>query len=119
MVSEEGKSLGHGIFNSGTNLGAIVAPLVVPWLTLKYGWPAAFVATGAIGLVWIVLWLAVYRTPEKHTTVTAAELAYIRSDPGESAVPIKGRQLIRHRQMWAFAIRSEEHTSELQSQSNL
>src|SRR5205807_7818984 len=93
------RAMATGIFNAGTNLGAILAPLVVPWLTLKYGWPAAFVATGAIGLVWIVLWLAVYRTPEKHTTVTAAELAYIRSDPGESAVPIQGRQLIRHRQM--------------------
>src|SRR5437660_10854911 len=57
------RALATGIFNSGTNLGAIVAPLVVPWLTLNYGWPAAFVATGAIGLVWIVLWLAVYRTP--------------------------------------------------------
>jgi ACS family hexuronate transporter-like MFS transporter len=98
------RALATGIFNSGTNLGAIVTPLTVPWITLKYGWPAAFIATGAIGLLWIILWLAFYRAPEKHTKVTAAELSYIRSDPGESAVPIKWTQLVRHRQMWAFAI---------------
>jgi len=98
------RALATGIFNSGTNLGAIITPLLVPWITLRYGWPAAFIATGAIGLLWIALWLAFYRTPEKHTTVTAAELTYIRSDPGDSAVPIKWTQLIGHSQIWAFAV---------------
>ena len=53
-----------GIFNSGTNLGAIIAPLIVPWLTFRYGWQMAFLATGALGIVWIVAWLALYRPPE-------------------------------------------------------
>src|SRR5947209_18038346 len=98
------RALATGIFNSGTNLGAIITPLLVPWITLRYGWPAAFIATGAIGLLWIALWLALYRAPEKHTTVTDAELTYIRSDPGDCAMPIKWTQLIGHSQIWAFAV---------------
>ncbi len=93
-----------GIFNSGTNVGAIIVPLVVPWLTVTYGWQWAFIATGSIGFLWLVLWIAFYRSPDKHRGVTAAELAYIRSDPAEKTTSIRWSRLLRHRQLWAFAI---------------
>jgi ACS family hexuronate transporter-like MFS transporter len=98
------RALATGIFNSGTNAGAIVVPLVVPWLTVTYGWQWAFIATGAIGFLWLVLWIAFYRSPDKHRSVTAAELAYIRSDPAEKTTSIRWGRLLGHRQLWAFAI---------------
>jgi len=98
------RALATGIFNSGTNVGAIVTPLVVPWLTYTYGWQGAFIATGAIGFVWIVLWIAFYQHPDRHRGVTAAELAYIRSDPAEKTTPIPWSRLIGYRQTWAFAL---------------
>lgn len=98
------RALATGIFNSGTNVGAIVTPLAIPWLTYKFGWQGAFIATGALGFLWLALWIAFYRHPDEHKGVTAAELAYIRSDPAESTTPIKWSRLIGHRQMWAFAI---------------
>src|SRR5262252_5357026 len=61
------RALATGLFNSGTNVGAIITPLVVPWLTLTYGWPAAFVATGALGFLWIVLWWPMYAPPGRHS----------------------------------------------------
>jgi ACS family hexuronate transporter-like MFS transporter len=98
------RALATGIFNSGTNVGAILTPLVVPWLTVTYGWQGAFIATGALGFLWLALWLAFYRSPEEHTGVSAAELAYIRSDPSEATSSVAWSSLLRHRQMWAFAI---------------
>ncbi len=98
------RALATGIFNSGTNVGAIVTPLVVPWLTYTYGWPWAFIATGGLGFIWLALWVALYRQPEEHRHVSAAELAYIRSDPAERTTPIRWARLMEHRQLWAFAI---------------
>jgi ACS family hexuronate transporter-like MFS transporter len=71
------RALVAGIFNSGSNVGAVVAPLAVPWLFVTYGWQWAFIATGAIGLVWLAAWLWLYRAPEVHPRVSPAELAYI------------------------------------------
>jgi MFS transporter, ACS family, hexuronate transporter len=98
------RALATGIFNSGTNVGAVVTPLVIPWLTYRYGWPAAFIATGAIGFVWLALWLAYYRSPEQSPRLSAAELAYIQSDPGETITPLGWGKLLGYRQTWAFAI---------------
>ncbi len=98
------RALATGIFNSGTNVGAVVTPLVIPWLTYNYGWQGAFVATGAVGLVWLALWLFFYQRPEEHRGVSAGELAYIRSDPGEAVAPIGWAKLLTQRQMWAFAV---------------
>jgi ACS family hexuronate transporter-like MFS transporter len=98
------RALATGIFNSGTNVGAIVTALAIPWLTYRFGWQMAFIATGASGFVWLVLWIAFYRHPDVHPRVTVAELAYIRSDPAEKSTPIPWSRLISHRQMWAFAI---------------
>jgi MFS transporter, ACS family, hexuronate transporter len=99
------RALATGIFNAGSNVGAIVAPILVPWITLTWGWKEAFVATGALGFVWLVFWLWLYREPEQHPRVTAAELAHIRSDPEETATAkVAWLDLLRHRQTWAFVL---------------
>src|SRR6195256_3576998 len=74
------RALAVGIFNAGSNVGAIVTPLVVPAITLVWGWRAAFIVRGAAPAVWLIAWLATYRSPGAHRNVSAAELAYIRSD---------------------------------------
>jgi len=93
-----------GIFNSGTNVGALVTPLVVPPITLYFGWYWAFVITGLLGFLWIGFWWAMYFPPEKHPKLTVAELAYIRSDPPEAITPVPVSSLFKHRELWAFAI---------------
>lgn len=98
------RALATGLFNSGTNIGAIVAPLAVPWLTLRYGWQAAFIGTGALGLFWLLLWWPLYAAPSRHPRVSAAELAYIESDPVEPQVRVPWVKLLPHRQTWAFAV---------------
>jgi ACS family hexuronate transporter-like MFS transporter len=97
------RALATGIFNAGTNVGALVTPLVVPWIALNYGWQEAFIVTGAIGFVWLVFWLIIYRKPEEDTRLSKAEFAYIRSDAPESTMKIPWRRLLPHRQTWAFA----------------
>ncbi|HJU67483.1 MAG TPA: MFS transporter [Gemmatimonadaceae bacterium] len=98
------RALATGIFNAGSNVGAIITPLIVPWIALTWGWPMAFIVTGTLGLVWLIFWLWMYRAPEEHPKVTTAELAYIRSDPVESTVPVRWTSLLRHRQTWAFVL---------------
>lgn len=98
------RALATGIFNAGTNIGAVLTPLAVPWITSHWGWRWAFVATGMTGFIWVALWLWAYRAPEEHPCLSQAELAYIRSDPPESAVLIPWGQLLRHRQTWAFVL---------------
>ena len=98
------RALATGIFNSGTNVGALVTPLVVPWITLAFGWYWAFIATGALGFIWLVVWWAYYQPPESHPRVTAPEMELIRSDPPEPAGRVPWMSLLPHRQTWAFAI---------------
>jgi MFS transporter, ACS family, hexuronate transporter len=98
------RALATGIFNAGTNVGALATPLVVPWIAYNYGWYEAFIATGAIGFLWLIFWLIFYRKPEEHPRLTKAELDYIQSDPPESTVRIPWARLFPHRQTWAFAI---------------
>jgi ACS family hexuronate transporter-like MFS transporter len=101
------RALATGIFNSGTNVGAIVAPLAVPAIVLAWGWQAAFIITGAIGFIWIIFWFIFYEIPEKQRRLKAAELAFINSDvdeQGESEVPIPWLQLLKYRQTWLFFI---------------
>ena len=98
------RALATGIFNSGTNVGAIVTPLVVPWITLTWGWYWAFIVTGVLGFLWLAFWLPLYRRPEEHPRLSPAELAHIRSDPPDPTVHIPWRKLIGYRQTWAFMI---------------
>jgi ACS family hexuronate transporter-like MFS transporter len=96
------RAFATGIFNAGSNVGAIVAPITVPFIALRWGWETAFIATGALGFVWLAFWLAIYRAPEEHPKVNAAELAHIRSDPEEPSVAVPWLSLLKHRQTWAF-----------------
>jgi ACS family hexuronate transporter-like MFS transporter len=96
------RAFATGIFNAGTNVGAVIAPIVVPWLTIKYGWQEAFIFTGAVGFIWVALWWIIYRSPHMHPRVGAAELAYIQSDPAEISQKVSWRELLSHRQTWAF-----------------
>jgi ACS family hexuronate transporter-like MFS transporter len=98
------RALATGIFNSGTNIGAVVTPLIVPWITVTYGWYWAFIATGALGFLWLALWLPMFAQPDRHSRVSAAELAYIRSDPSLPTAPVPLRAILPHRETWAFAI---------------
>ena len=98
------RALATGIFNAGTNVGAIVTPLVVPWITIRYGWRWAFLLTGIFGLLWFLLWMAVYRKPEEHPRCSAAELAHLRSDAENTTERVPWSRLLGYRQTWAFAI---------------
>jgi ACS family hexuronate transporter-like MFS transporter len=100
------RALATGIFNSGSNIGAVVAPLTVPLVVLKFGWHAAFVFTGAMSLLFAAIWALVYREPEKQRFLSAEELAYIRSDsdPAAAAIKVPYFQLLRKRAAWAFLL---------------
>jgi MFS transporter, ACS family, hexuronate transporter len=93
-----------GLFNAGANIGAILTPLIVPAITLAFGWRAAFIATGALTMVWLLAWLAWYRPPREQPRLSAAELAYIEQDPREPRRPVALRQLLIARQAWAYIL---------------
>ncbi len=98
------RALAVGIFNAGANIGAIITPLMVPAITLAFGWPMAFLATGLFSIVWLVAWLLVYRRPEQSKHLSAFEFAHIRSDPPDlPAPPVSWRRLLTTRQCWAYA----------------
>lgn len=105
------RGLATGIFNSGTSIGPIIAPLLIPWLLGAFGWKEAFIITGAIGFVWLLLWWIYYEIPAKQKRLTAAELHYISSGEGgaetsqKPAGPkIKWTQLLGLRQTWVFIV---------------
>jgi ACS family hexuronate transporter-like MFS transporter len=99
------RALATGIFNAGTNIGAIVTPLIVPAIALTLGWRAAFLITGSFTVVWLVVWLAVYRPPRAHPRLGAAELALIESDPPDPVVAsMPWTRLLAVRETWAYAI---------------
>jgi MFS transporter, ACS family, aldohexuronate transporter len=98
------RALATGIFNAGTNVGAIVTPLITPWITIHWGWRAAFMLIGAVGFAWLVLWLWVYREPEDHPRCSPEELQYIRSDPADPPARLSWWSLLEHRQTWAFTL---------------
>jgi ACS family hexuronate transporter-like MFS transporter len=96
------RALATGIFNAGTNIGAIITPLIVPWIVVHWGWRAAFIGIGALGFVWLAFWLLVYRNPHEHARVSTAEMEYISSGVTEPTGKISWARLIPLRQTWAF-----------------
>ena len=98
------RALATGIFNAGTNVGALVAPAVVPWITVRFGWPAAFLATGAIGFIWLIFWLALYEIPERKKNIRPRELAHVLSDPPQPAARIPWLRLLRYPQTWSIVV---------------
>lgn len=106
------RALATGIFNSGSNIGAIAAPLSVPIIADEWGWQWAFIITGAIGFIWLILWFLYYEVPRMQKKLTAEELAYIESDKEDIAAAPEAEQLpklswgklLTYRQTWAFAI---------------
>lgn len=102
------RSFATGIFNSGSNVGAILAPLTVPWIAKNWGWEAAFVIIGAVGFLWLFFWLFYYEKPEEQKRMSAAELEYIKSDV-EGNIPetkekVPWLKLLTYRQTWAFTV---------------
>jgi ACS family hexuronate transporter-like MFS transporter len=99
------RSLATGIFNSGANVGAVLAPIIVPWVTLRYGWHAACLVTGGFSMLWILWWFRNYRKPADHPTLTGAELRFIYQEAAAQMSPsMPWRKLLSHRQTWAFSI---------------
>ncbi|MEO8111400.1 MAG: MFS transporter [Ginsengibacter sp.] len=99
-----------GIFNSGANIGAIVAPLTVPLIAEKMGWEWAFILTGAIGFIWLALWIYVYEIPAKNKRLSKEEFAYINSDSDEPVDTVEKApktswfKLLGFKQTWAFVL---------------
>jgi MFS transporter, ACS family, hexuronate transporter len=99
------RSLATGIFNSGANVGAILAPAIVPWVTLRYGWHAAFLTTGVFSIFWIAWWFRNYRKPADHPTLTTKELQHIYQEAAVDVGPsAPWLQLFRYRQTWAYSV---------------
>lgn len=98
------RALATGIFNSGANIGNIVVPLVVPALVALVSWRGAFVATGAMGIVWLIVWLIYYNRPEQHRSVSKAELELILSDPPEKIDTVPWSRVLPCKEAWIFAI---------------
>jgi ACS family hexuronate transporter-like MFS transporter len=96
------RALATGIFNAGTNVGAALTPLLVPFIFARWGWRGCFFSVGAVGFVGLALWLWLYRPPEEHAQCSTEELQHIRSDGAESSGRFNLREILRHRQTWAF-----------------
>ncbi len=105
------RSFATGIFNSGANVGAVLAPLTVPWIGEHWGWEAAFLIIGGIGFFWLFFWLFLYDKPEDQKRLSAAELDYINSDkeksisdkPEQNLEKVSWIKLLGYKQTWAFA----------------
>jgi ACS family hexuronate transporter-like MFS transporter len=99
------RALATSLFNSGANVGAILAPAIVPWLAFKFGWQSAFLVAGAVGFLWLFLWMPWFETPEKKPGLSKEELAWIQSDREEvQAQKIPWGQLLGYRQTWGFIL---------------
>lgn len=98
------RALATGIFNAGSNVGALITPILIPLIVVSLGWEWAFILTGAVGFLWLVAWLALYRRPREHPRVGAAELAHIESDPVDPPGKISWRFVATRRETWAFLL---------------
>ena len=98
------RALATGIFNAGSNVGALITPILIPLIVVSLGWEWAFILTGAVGFIWLIAWLALYRRPREHPRVGAAELAHIESDPVDPPGKVSWRFVATRRETWAFLL---------------
>ncbi len=106
------RAFATGIFNSGANIGAIIAPLTVPFIAEEWGWKWAFIITGAVGFIWLIFWMLLYEIPKKHKRLSKAEYDHIHSDEDEvvavdevdNSPRLSWAKLLTYKQTWAFAI---------------
>jgi ACS family hexuronate transporter-like MFS transporter len=98
------RALATGIFNAGSNIGAIVTPIAAPIIMAAWGWQAAFVVTGVIGLLWLVAWFAMYRSPRNDSGVNAAELAHIEQDPPDTEKKVGWFAVLGKKETWAYSL---------------
>lgn len=105
------RAFGMAIFNSGAAIGSVIAPPLIVWLSLSYGWRTAFIATGSLGFIWLALWLVSYQTPDRHRWLGDQERELIREGqrvPHNTSVaaeaPTSWRELLRYRQVWAIIL---------------
>src|SRR5260370_12924165 len=102
------RGLAGGVYNIGASVGSMIAPPLVVWAILSYNWQAAFLITGAMGLVWVVLWLLLYESPEKHSALSDAEREYISSGQ-EKFLQSDGNRpsalkILKQRNFWGIAL---------------
>ncbi len=103
------RALATGLFNAGTNVGAVVCPIAVPLMFKHFGWPVTFYATGATGFAWVAAWWLIYEAPEKHKRLSASELAYIKSGQplvADKPVKVSWVSLLSRRAVWAYVLAS-------------
>ena len=99
------RALGMAIVNAASAIGSVVAPPLIIWLQLRFGWQTTFLATGALGLGWLILWLMLYKPPEEHSSISPEELLLIREDRTPSAGrKLRWRELLKHRQVWSIVL---------------
>jgi len=98
------RALAIGIFNAGSNVGAILAPFIVPIITILWGWQMAFILTGLLTFAWLAVWLIWYRRPREMKSLSGQELTYIESDPQEAQRPVAWSKLLSTRQTWAYML---------------
>lgn len=96
------RALATGIFNSGTNIGATIAPFAVGFVVYRMGWQYAFLVTSGFAAVWVLFWLRMYESPAREKRLTKEEKAYINSGPAVATTPIRWASLLSYRQTWAF-----------------
>ncbi|PWT97668.1 MAG: MFS transporter [Bacteroidetes bacterium] len=102
---KKGRAFATGLFNSGANIGAVIAPIMVPWILGAYGWREAFIITGALGFLWLVCWIWLYQIPSKKKNISQKEYDFIRSDREETITDgktVSWFKLLSFRQTWAF-----------------
>jgi ACS family hexuronate transporter-like MFS transporter len=97
------RAFATGLFNAGTNIGAVITPMTVPFITARFGWTWSFVLTGVLGFAWLVAWLVIYEKPDRHARLKAPERAFIGSDPVAPATHMPWVSLMGYRQTWSFA----------------
>jgi ACS family hexuronate transporter-like MFS transporter len=98
------RALATGIFNSGSNIGAILAPIIVPYLAVNYGWESAFIVTGLLGFVWLFFWIAFYQKPAHHPRLSKKELAYIHADGELTPQSLAWSAILPYRQTWTLCL---------------